>query len=293
MAAKVLNIEIGDRLTKVCLSIPKGKSYQIKNSFMFQTPDNAVADGMITAPDILATKLREKLMEHDVHETKTAVFSITSGKVATREVMLPPVKDNRIKSVVEANASEYFPIDMSKYHVTYKLLERIPKGDNAGCRVLVFAVPVSLLETYFRMAGIAGLTIQALDFSGNSQYQALRTLRSEGVTMYVNVDCTNSFVTFIQEGKLLMQRAFTFGGDELILSYMNAAEKSSDEYVGCLYDCSEPEPQFMKDGLLAPSDITESLSASSAALSAAPIISTPTTGTSRSRKSCSWEPAVI
>ncbi|NCC68540.1 MAG: pilus assembly protein PilM, partial [Clostridia bacterium] len=92
MAAKVLNIEIGDRLTKVCLSIPKGKSYQIKNSFMFQTPDNAVADGMITAPDILATKLREKLMEHDVHETKTAVFSITSGKVATREVMLPPVK---------------------------------------------------------------------------------------------------------------------------------------------------------------------------------------------------------
>ena len=90
MAAKILNIEIGDRLTKICLSIPKGKSYQIKNSFMFQTPDNTVADGMITAPDILATKLREQIAEHGIHDTKTAVFSLTSGKVATREVMTPP-----------------------------------------------------------------------------------------------------------------------------------------------------------------------------------------------------------
>lgn len=260
MASKVLNIEIGDRLTKVCLSIPKGKTYQIKNSFMFQTPDNAVADGVITAPDILATKLKEQLTANGIGDAKAAVFSLTSGKVATREVMLPPVKDNRIKGIVESNASEYFPIDMSRYHITYKLLERISKGEETGCRVLVLAAPLSLLETYFKLASLAGLSIHAIDFSGNSQYQALRTLRSEGVTMYVNVDCNNSFVTFIQDGKLILQRAFTFGGDELILSYMAAAGKSSDEYVSALHDCSQEEPQFLKDGVMSASDVTDNLS---------------------------------
>ncbi len=174
--------------------------------------------------------------------------------------MLPPVKDNRIKGVVEANASEYFPVDMSKYHVSYKLLARTAKGEDAGCRVLVFAVPLSLLETYFKLAELAGLTVQAIDFSGNSQYQALRALQNEGVTMYVNVDCTNSFVLFIQDGKLIMQRAFTFGGDELILSYMNAAGKNGDEYVASLQECSQAGPEFLAAGVITEADVAENLS---------------------------------
>ncbi len=260
MASKVLNIQVGDRLTKVCLSVKKGKSYQISNSFMFQTPDNAVTDGVITAPDLLGAKLNEQLVKNGVDRTKAAVFSLISGKVATREVILPPVKNARIKGIVEANASDYFPIDMSRYHVTYKLLERTAKGENPGCRVLVFAVPVSLLESYFKMADLAGLNVQAIDFSGNSQYQALRSLKSKGVCMYVNVDCSSTLVTLIHEGKLLMQRTFTFGGDELILNYMKASGKSSDEYLTCLRDCSEPNPAFLKDGTMASSTITESLS---------------------------------
>ncbi|MEG1633688.1 MAG: pilus assembly protein PilM [Oscillospiraceae bacterium] len=257
---KALNIEVGDRLTKVCLSIPKGKSYQIKSSFMFQTPDNAVTDGNITAPELLAAKLSEELALHELADTKNVVFALTSSKVASREVMLPPVKDNRIKGIVDSNAADYFPVDLSKYHVTYSLLERTESGENAGCRVLVMAVPLTLLETYFILAEQAKLTVQAIDFSGNSQYQALKTLDDESVTMYVNADCNSSYISFMQNGTLLLQRTFTFGGDELILSYLSASDRSGDEYVAALHDCSAAEPEFLKNGLLRPLDVTENLS---------------------------------
>ena len=260
MASRTLHIQVGDRLTKVCLSAKKGKTYQIISSFMFQTPENAVSDGVITAPDLFGGKLNEELARHGVAGTKTAVFSLASGKVATREVILPPVKDARIKGIVESNASEYFPIDLSKYHVTYKLLERITKGEQTGCRVLVFAAPVSLLESYYRTADFAGLVIQAIDFSGNSQYQALRSLRSKGVCMYVNVDCSNSLITFMGDGKLLLQRSLTFGGDELILNYMGAAGKNSDEYLDALQECSQESSGFLTDDTMPPSLVEDGLS---------------------------------
>ena len=257
---KVLNIEVGDRLTKVCLSIPRGKSYQIKNSFMFQTPDNAVSDGNISAPEALSQALRAALEAHGLADAKNAVFALTSGKVASREVKLPPVKDNRIKGIVDSNAAEYFPVDLTKYHVTESLLERIDKGDDAGCRVLVFAAPLPLLEGYFRLAELSSLTVQAIDFSGNSQYQALKALGGDGATMYVNVDCNSSFVTFMQGGKLLLQRAFTYGGDELILNYMTASGRSADQYVAALHECSSDDPQFLKDGVMTPTDVSDALS---------------------------------
>jgi len=258
MAGKILNIEIDDRLTKVCLSQPKGKSIQIKKSFLFQTPENAVNDGVIADPKALAEALGKELQSHDLREMKNAVFTLTSGKVATREVLLPPVKDNKIKSIVEANATEYFPVDLSRYHITYSLLERVT-GDEPGCRVLVLAVPMSVLEGYFKLAELAGLSIQAIDYYGNSQYQALRGVTGKGVCMYVNVDCSHSLVTFMRGPKFLMQRSFNFGGDELILSYMNAAGLKAESYVAALKTCSAPDPQFLKDGSITQAAVDESL----------------------------------
>lgn len=257
MAAKVLNIEIGDRIVKVCLSIPKGKTYQIRNSFMFQTPYNTVTDGQISDPAALAEALKAKLSENSLSDVKNVIFALTSGKVASREVTIPPVKDSRIKSVVETNASDYFPVDMSAYHVTYSLLERVDKGEKAGCRLLVLAAPMTLLEGYFNLAAKAGLNITAIDYAGNSQYQAIRSIADSEVTMYVNVDCSSSFVTFTQGKNLVLQRAFSFGGDELIVSYMDAAE--STDYLETLKTCCLPDQEFLAKNVLTASNVNDSL----------------------------------
>lgn len=142
-SGRLLNIEVGDRLIKVCVSARRGKNYQILDSFMFQTPDNAVIDGMISDPAAVAAALTGQLKEHSAQDAKNALFTLSSAKVANREILLPPMKDNRIKSVVETNASDYFPVDMSSYRVAYSLLERVT-GDNPGCRVLVMAAPKAL-----------------------------------------------------------------------------------------------------------------------------------------------------
>jgi type IV pilus assembly protein PilN len=246
-SGKLLNIEVGDRIIKVCLSARHGKSFQILDSFMFQTPDGTVSDGQIVHPEEVAQRLTQELETHGAKEAKNVVFTLSSGKVATREVMLPPVKDNRIKTVVETNAADYFPVDMSNYRVSSKLLERIEGGENPGCRVLVSAAPLMLIDSYARLAEAAGLQIEAIDYCGNSQYQVLRGIKTEDAVMYVDVNVMSTLVTFMANGVLLLQRNFPAGGDELITTAMRASGRSDSEYLQTMQDAGSKE--FL-DGIL-------------------------------------------
>ena len=240
-SGKLLNIEVGDRIIKVCLSARHGKSFQILDSFMFQTPDGAVADGQVIRPDDVAQVLTQQLETHGAQDAKNVIFTLTSGKVATREVMLPPVKDNRIKTVVETNAADYFPVDMSNYRVSCSLLERIEGGENPGCRVLVMAAPLMLIDSYARLSEAAGLQIEAIDFCGNSQYQVLRGIKSEDTVMYVDVNVMSTLVTFMSNGVLLLQRNFPAGGDELITSAMRAAGREDSAYLQTMQDAGSAD----------------------------------------------------
>lgn len=240
MAAKMLSIEIGDRLVKVCQSVKKGKSYQITDSFMFQTPGQSVSDGQILDDKLLGQHLKQNLVAHGASEVKNTTFVLSSSKVASREVFLPPMKENLIKSVIETNASEYFPVDMSNYQVTFSLLEKVTSPE-AGLRVLVTAAPKTMLGGYLRLAEQAGLAVEAIDYCGNSQYQVLRGMPGNDTVMYVDVSISNTIVTMMRSGILLLQRNFGFGGDEMISAVMRAGEMEDNEYLEALKKCENED----------------------------------------------------
>ncbi|MFB0920585.1 MAG: pilus assembly protein PilM, partial [Oscillospiraceae bacterium] len=123
MAAKVLNIEICDQTISVCRTARKGKSVRIFDAFVFPTPEGCVSDGVISDPTLLANELRMQLASHGISHTKNAVFSLTSSKIAAREVKLPPMKKKLIASAIHTNSVDYFPIDLKSYHIAYYVLD--------------------------------------------------------------------------------------------------------------------------------------------------------------------------
>lgn len=258
MVEKKLNIEVGPRLTKVCCTIPKHKGIKIIDNFMFPTPADCVIDGVILDAEPLAEELKKQLSERNLSKIKKVVFSIFSSKIASREVYLPPMKDKQVGAVIATNASDYFPVDLSKYHVTYIILEHV-KTREPKTRVLVLAVPMSMLEGYFTLATLCNLDITAIDSSGNSDYQALRTLNKDKVIMYVDVDCSTSYVSFIQGDSLLLQRTFAFGGDALVDNYMDSNHIAPSEFLSTLRSLSKGTDEFVGDNALSLDDIGNNL----------------------------------
>lgn len=242
MATKVLGIELGERLIKVCQTNMGPGVRKVHGCFMFRTPPEAVSDGEIINPEAVASALKENLQKHGI-KNKKVVFTISSGRIAIREVVIPPVREGKIKAVVESNAADYFPVDMSKYQITYTLQERKTTGEDAGNKILVMAAPLAILDGYFDLASLMGFSVQAVDYGGNSQFRLFETMNNDSVTMYVDINGSYSITTVLKKNKLLMQRLFQSGVDDYMAEFIGWPNSDEDDYLGTLRELSaSPAP---------------------------------------------------
>ena len=114
--------------------------------FLMPTPEGMINDGILNLNETFVADLREALAEYKM-KSKQVVFTLTSTKIASREVTIPFVKENRIMDVVNANASDYFPVDLSQYQLAYSMLG-VTGNPKSGqqYKLLVLAAPQALLD---------------------------------------------------------------------------------------------------------------------------------------------------
>lgn len=269
MAAKFINIEIGESFVKCCLTEKRKNSVLLKKAFMFPTPVGTSSDGVITDPTILGNAITAKLHENNISGVKNVIFTLVSGKIATREVMLPPAKESRIKSIIEANSKDYFPVDISRYLISYGMLKTSAEGFAKGSHLLVMAAPLQLLDGYIKLAGKLNLEIQGIDYGGNSQFQLIKAIEPKKVTMCVTVEFNSTSIIISQGDRLLLQRMLPWGGNDFIEAYQREIAKIETEtsdtdeeaaFFEALETCSVPLDEFIEYDIFSEEEITRRFS---------------------------------
>ena len=217
MAGRMISIEIGYALTRVCETDYKSKSHHIYNSFTLPTEEGILKDGVLSVTPAYVETLRQCLSEKGIR-TKRVVFTINSTKIAGREVLIPYVKENRIADVVRANAEEYFPVDLSKYQLTYSVLGeyRDPKTGTLQHRLMVMAAPTTLLDGYYELAKALKLELLSLDYAGNSLYQVVKEECRQGVNLVVKIEELSTYIMVVQDGTLTFSRNINYGVEEAL-----------------------------------------------------------------------------
>ena len=204
MAKRVLCIEIGNSLTKVMEVDYRVKNPKIYCCVSFKTPAGLVNDGAVNLSQTFVETLKQCLSTNKI-KTKQVVFTITSSKIANREVAIPRVKENRISTLVETNASDYFPVQLSDYELGYSILNAHEES-NSQYKLLVYAAPKKMLQGYREIADACGLTVIGYDHGGNSLYQVVKSECADGVQMVVKVDENTTLISILQNGRLVLQR---------------------------------------------------------------------------------------
>ena len=218
MASKVLSIEVGANVTRICLTDYKVKNPKVYKYTKVATPEGVFTDGEITVTEELVSLLKSAISENKMN-CKQVVFPITSSRIASREITIPLVKEKKIDAMVHANASDYFPIDLSQYELGYILLGT--DYANNLYRLQVLAAPQSLLEKYKQLAGALGMQMVAADYSGNSIYQMVKGECREGVKMVVKADENSSIVTVIKNESIVLQRTVPYGVDDAVQTILD------------------------------------------------------------------------
>ena len=223
--AKVVSIEIGYLITRICEVDYKAKAPKVHKSFLVSTPEGTLADGEIHATDEFASIIKKGLSEHGVR-SRQLVFAVTSTKIATRDVSIPYVKENRIDDVVAANAQEYFPVDLEQYQLAYNVLGTEGEGkEPTRYKLQVLAAPNSVLKGYFDLASKLKMDLTALDFAGNSVYQIVKDIVSKpGTDLIVKLEGHSTMVMAVRDGSIDFSRSLPYGVDDAINLIMDSAE---------------------------------------------------------------------
>lgn len=232
--SKILSVEIGNSVTRICEMDFRTKSPKVYKCMSVPTPPGTMEDGFLSENVEFAALVRKTLNENKI-KTKQVVFSVTSSKIATREVMMPVVKINQIDNMVKANASDYFPIDLSEYELAHLVLG-VDKSESQGERfkVLVMAAGKNLVAGYEAFAKLCGLQLVSLDYSGNSIYQVMKNECGEETEMVIKVEEHTTFASVISAKNLVLQRNLAYGVDTAVQTLMNAKAFEEDSYKDAL-----------------------------------------------------------
>lgn len=213
MNNRVLSIEIGNSFTKICEIDYKVKKPKVYKVLTVETPEGVVVDGMLQPTQEYADHLVNALGTNGIR-TKRVIFTISSTRVASREVQIPNVKANKIEALVKTNANDYFPVDLTQYEIGHYLAGGLT--EDGKLRVMALAVPKALLNSYYQLAQMCGWEVECFDYSSNSLYQILRDEKSEKVTMMIKIDENSTIVTVLSAGKVLLQRTVAYGVQDAI-----------------------------------------------------------------------------
>lgn len=215
MANRVLSIEIGQSITRVVEMDYMAKNPKIYSCFSFETPENFIVEGKVKPSEVFLAQLRSGFKENKIKTVRT-VFTISSGKIANRDITIPLVKENKIASLLMSNSNEYFPVDLTQYQLVHRIVEKIDTKEAKHYRLKVLAVPNDLIESYENLAKFCGLILIALDYAGNSVVQVMQKCRFEEGTVVIKIDENNSMITILKQGRVDLQRIINHGINEAI-----------------------------------------------------------------------------
>ena len=209
VAKKVISIEAGIQWTKVALVDYRKKNPPVHEAFAFRTPEHAVEDGYIRDKDSLARALKEELVRRQILE-KDVVFTLSSSKVVTREVVIPYVKDNKIKGIIDAQSRDYFPMDISGYTISYSKMDVVEDDGKKQLKLLLVAIPDNLLGNYVSFAQLAGLKVETFDYIGNGCIQLMCDSFVDNA-MIIQLEEQATVISILENKKLAFQRVTPYG----------------------------------------------------------------------------------
>ena len=250
---KILSIEIGVDVTHVLEMDYRVKNPKVYRSFSFQTPVGVIGEAGVRKSEEFRTALH-KLLDANKIKTRKTLFVVNSGKIASREVLIPMIKENRIKDFLNTNSADFFPVDLSRYQLVYRN-EGVVQQDKVKKRKLyVFAVPGDLVQTYEELADFCSLELTALDYVGNSIFQMMHKAVGNNICCSVKLDDNATMITIINQGMVVLQRTVFYGFEEVEKVVVDSGLFPKEQYPAAMdilqqTDCLDANQAALEDAM--------------------------------------------
>ncbi len=240
MDQRLLSIYIGSEVIRIVDATRKSATSITVNSVdEVSTPAGSFDDGYITDVLEIASAIRSKIIGKA--SKAKAVFTISSKKIASKEVVIPFVSGTKkIDAVLSANSSEYFPMSTTGDFVfAYNVMETFQDDDGKKLRINAVAAPKDLVDCYYEVASELKLQVYDIDYVGNSVQQLLKLQMSSNeneTNLVLQIEKDATFVNIMAGKDIILQRSVPYGKNAVINSIMEIKKLTEKEAIELLRD---------------------------------------------------------
>lgn len=233
---EMLSMDIGSHSIKMLVGKYEKNSVTINKAVTIETPNDTLYNEEIIDMRLLKEVIAGALHNHKIKAINT-VCTLESTSIITREIDLPAVKPEQIKSMLEFEIEQYLPIQMDQYIVQYKLLETFKDKDIQKTKVLVTALPKKIAGDYLHLIESLGLKPIALDihsngidkvFNGTIKINDVHDFSNKTIAV-IDLGHTQVNITIIEKGIFKFNRLLKMGGRDIDVNICNFLDLTLEE----------------------------------------------------------------
>lgn len=232
MANKVLSIYVGmDAIRVAEMQLNSNKTVILSNAAEISTPSGSVNDGYLVDITAIAEAIRTSIFGRGF-SAKDVIFTIQSKKIASKEVIVPYMKnEKRMLQILQANSSDYFPMsNTTDYVFSYSILENFTDEEGKKTRVSAVAAPADMVRCYNELARELRFNVKNIDYFGNSVIQLLTMQMQVGRTdLVLQVENDATYVNVMRGKTLILQRNIPQGKNAVINALMDVKKISEKD----------------------------------------------------------------
>jgi len=231
-------IDFGARSIKVAKLKKISDGYELVNYGVTLSPEGAISNGEILNPIAVAESLSKLLKDSNMRDNR-AIIAITGQKVIIREIILPLMEEKEIMASVIWEAPKYVPYNLDESIIDAdKVDEFVDKDGNKMMRVLLVAVPKSVVQPYMEVLKKAKVIPKIVDIISSANIRAFETHLSEGkeeeqedsiINIILSIGASGTILTLVEKNNLKFARNILVGGNDITKAIAKSLNISFNE----------------------------------------------------------------
>ncbi|MEZ0536225.1 pilus assembly protein PilM [Caldicellulosiruptoraceae bacterium PP1] len=212
--SQVVSIELGRSIIKVCQG-----SYSNKKLFISKYSEHNLEDPIFIDDIRVDKKLLIDVMEKFYFSNnfnRRGINIIISGlpNMLIRELVIPDLPKEKTHSLIQFESRQYFPVNMDNYLIDYKQITKFIDNKQKKQKILLVAVPKSIIEGIIEAFSDLNLKINKIDIEANSLtklvYHEREIRKEEKNSLYLIVNLMRYFITTViaEDQNIIIAKTF-------------------------------------------------------------------------------------
>jgi type IV pilus assembly protein PilM len=210
-SSESFGLDIGSSSVKVAQLKGTGKDRTLTAFSMVPLPVDAIADGSIREPQMVADAIKQAVAKAGVKSSDAAI-SICGRELIIKKVQIPEVPAKEVHAVVQLEAEHHIPFAIDEVFLDY---HTVGKHDGLMDLILV-AVKKSKVTEYMSVVEQAGFSPSIVDVDGfalGNQFELNYPDEGNEAVALIDIGAAIMKTNVLRAGATIFARDIPFGGN--------------------------------------------------------------------------------